>query len=119
MRAVIRLFLGAAAVLSLSAAIGCGDGSAGTTGGSAGNSGTAGATNTGGSGTGSNSGGTGTGTGTGTGGDTGPVPDPGTAMGADWTDVEPNDQPSQAVPVGIVTGSIWMGFADPPTAISS
>lgn len=47
------------------------------------------------------------------------VPDPGMAMNGEWTDVEPNDDPSHAVPVGILESSIWMGFADPLTAISS
>ena len=31
----------------------------------------------------------------------GMIPDPGMAMNAEWTDVEPNDDPSQAVPVPI------------------
>jgi hypothetical protein len=53
------------------------------------------------------------------GGDTGPIPDPGMQMGAEWTDIEPNDIPSQAVPVGIMTGPIWAGFVMPYTAISS
>lgn len=55
----------------------------------------------------------------GAGGDMGTIPDPGTTVGGEWTDVEPNDTPSQAVPVGILNGSVWMGFADPVTAISS
>lgn len=47
------------------------------------------------------------------------VPDPGTVMGGEWTDVEPNDSASQAVPVGIMNGPVWMGFAEPYTAIGS
>jgi hypothetical protein len=49
----------------------------------------------------------------------GMIPDPGSTVGGEWTDVEPNDKPSQAVPVGIVEGPIWMGFASPVTAMSS
>ncbi len=64
-------------------------------------------------------GGAGTG-GTGTGGVMiGMIPDPGTTVGGEWTDIEPNDDPSSAVPVGVLESSIWMGFAMPATAISS
>ncbi len=47
------------------------------------------------------------------------VPDPGTGTGLEWTDVEPNDDPSHAVPQGILAGPVWMGFAMPFTAINS
>jgi len=46
------------------------------------------------------------------------IPDPGTTMNGEWTDVEPNDRPDQATPVGIVTGPAWMGFVEPYTAIN-
>jgi len=47
------------------------------------------------------------------------VPDPGDMPANEWPDKEPNDDPSHAVPVGVVQGAFWMGFADPPNAISS
>ena len=46
------------------------------------------------------------------------IPNPGTTMNGEWTDIEPNDRPDQATPVGIVTGPAWMGFVAPYTAIS-
>src|SRR5262245_40275916 len=52
------------------------------------------------------------------GGTSGTVPDPGTTEGGEWTDVEPNNDPSHAVPVGVLTGPVWMGFADPVTKIN-
>jgi hypothetical protein len=45
------------------------------------------------------------------------IPDPGNEMNGEWTDIEPNDLPSQAVPMGILTGPIWAGFVEPYTAI--
>jgi hypothetical protein len=47
------------------------------------------------------------------------VPDPGTAVGGEWTDVEPNDTPEDAVPVGQVQFAIWAGFAPPYTQIDN
>ncbi len=47
------------------------------------------------------------------------VPDPGTAVGGEWTDVEPNDTPENAVPVGTVQFAIWAGFAPPYTTINT
>lgn len=46
------------------------------------------------------------------------IPDPGTVQNGEWTDVEPNDDPSMAVPQGILTGPVWMGFAMPYTTIN-
>jgi len=46
------------------------------------------------------------------------IPDPGTAMGAEWTDIEPNDRPSQAVKVGVLQ-TVWAGFVMPFTTINS
>ena len=120
MAAAIRLWLGATSLSVLCLVSGCDGSSQGTTEG--GTAQTGGAGGTGGTGTGGNTGGgggTGTGGGGGTGGAAEPIPDPGTVMGGEWTDVEPNDKPSQAVPVGILNGPVWMGFADPYTAISS
>lgn len=108
--------LGIALVAVGLGAAGCGDdesnGGSGPTG--------AGGATTGVGGAGGDTGGTGGAGGatTGTGGGMGTVPDPGTAMGGEWTDVEPNDTPSQAVPVGTILGSAWMGFAQPYTAIN-
>lgn len=47
------------------------------------------------------------------------VPDPGTPVGADWKDVEPNDDACHATPVGVLNGPVWAGFADPITTINS
>jgi hypothetical protein len=49
---------------------------------------------------------------------TGMIPDPGNQPSGEWTDVEPNDTPSQATPMGILTGPMWMGFTEPLTAIN-
>ncbi len=46
------------------------------------------------------------------------IPDPGNGMNGEWTDIEPNDLPSQAVPMGILSGPIWAGFVMPYTAIN-
>ena len=46
------------------------------------------------------------------------VPDPGTDTNTEWTDVEPNDDPSTAVPQGILAGPVWMGFVMPYTTIN-
>ncbi|NUP11415.1 MAG: hypothetical protein HOW73_35670 [Polyangiaceae bacterium] len=48
----------------------------------------------------------------------GMIPDPGPQMDGEWVDVEPNDTPSQAVPMGTLTGPIWAGFMEPYTAIN-
>src|SRR5262245_50770730 len=105
-----RLWLGAASLSVLYLVSAC-DGSpqATTEGGSAqtGGSGGTGGTSTGGTSTGGSTGGTG--------GAAEPIPDPGMVMGGEWTDVEPNDKPGQAVPVGILNGPVWMGFAEPFT----
>ncbi|MFO0613733.1 MAG: hypothetical protein U0414_14155 [Polyangiaceae bacterium] len=47
------------------------------------------------------------------------VPLPGTVEGGDWTDAEPNDDACHATPVGILSGPVWAGFADPITTINS
>ena len=47
------------------------------------------------------------------------VPDPGEVVGGEWTDIEPNDDPSHAVPVGILAGPVWAGFAEPFTQLES
>jgi hypothetical protein len=47
------------------------------------------------------------------------VPDPGATVGADWTDVEPNDDACHATPVGVLNGPVWAGFADPVTTINT
>jgi hypothetical protein len=47
------------------------------------------------------------------------VPDPGDAVGGEWTDIEPNDDPSHAVPVGVLAGPVWAGFVEPFTQIAS
>lgn len=49
----------------------------------------------------------------------GVIPDPGTEVGGEWTDVEPNDTPSQATPVGVLNGPAWVGFVEPFTEIAS
>jgi hypothetical protein len=46
------------------------------------------------------------------------IPDPGNEMGGEWTDIEPNDTPDHAVPMGILAGPIWAGFSEPYTAIN-
>lgn len=56
--------------------------------------------------------------GEGTGGMMGLIPDPGNEPAGEWTDMEPNDSPSQATPMGVLTGPIWMGFVEPYTAIN-
>jgi hypothetical protein len=66
---------------------------------------------TGGSGTGGSmaSGGGSSGTGGGGGGAMAMVPDPGTSdqVDQDWTNVEPNNTPAQATPLGVAMGDIW------------
>jgi hypothetical protein len=47
------------------------------------------------------------------------LPEPGTEDGGEWTDVEPNDTPGDATPVGVVNGPIWAGFVEPYTTIDS
>jgi hypothetical protein len=47
------------------------------------------------------------------------VPDPGTVEAGEWTDVEPNDTPGNATPVGIMNGPVWAGFVEPYTQIGS
>src|SRR5262245_12368537 len=36
-----------------------------------------------------------------------------------WIDTEPNDTPSQAVPVGILAGALWLGFGASSSRIAS
>ena len=38
------------------------------------------------------------------------VPDPGDEVGGEWTDIEPNDDPGHAVPVGIIAGAVGGGY---------
>jgi hypothetical protein len=81
------------------------------TGGSNGGGSNGGGTGTGGSNGGGSNGGGANGGGTGTGGGAlANVPDPGTGtqINVDWTDVEPNDTPGQATPLGVATGDIYM-----------
>jgi hypothetical protein len=48
------------------------------------------------------------------------VPDPGQgSTGGEWTDVEPNNTPGTATPVGPVQGAPWLGFTQPYTQINS
>jgi hypothetical protein len=47
------------------------------------------------------------------------VPDPGDEVGGEWTDVEPNDDPGHAVPVGIISGAVWAGFVEPYTQLET
>jgi hypothetical protein len=56
--------------------------------------------------------------GAGPGGMMGMIPDPGNQPSGEWTDMEPNNTPSQATPMGVLTGPIWAGFTDPLTAIN-
>ena len=110
----------AGAIGAASMAVGCGGDDSTTTGGTGTTSATTtssaptgGPTGSGGAGGGSATTSTSTST---TGGGT--VPDPGDAMGAEWTDIEPNEAPSDAVPVGILAGPVWAGFVQPYTAIN-
>jgi hypothetical protein len=86
-------------------------GSGNTTGGGGGSA--TGGSGMGGSGTGgsmaSGGGSSGTGGGAGGGSTMAMVPDPGTSdqVDQDWTNVEPNNTPAQATPLGVAMGDIW------------
>ena len=115
-----RLWVAAASLSALCLVSGCGGG--GTTGATEGGGGTAQTGGTGGTGGMGGTAGTGMGGNPGGGGSGGTmelIPDPGMVAGGEWTDVEPNDTPGQAVPVGILNGPVWAGFVEPYTAISS
>ncbi|MBI4822393.1 MAG: hypothetical protein HY791_39400 [Deltaproteobacteria bacterium] len=47
------------------------------------------------------------------------VPDPGTDTSGEFRDVEPNDTPGTATPVGVLTSPAWMGFSTPVTQLES
>jgi hypothetical protein len=83
-------------------------GSGNTTGGGGGSA--TGGSGMGGSGTGGSMASGGGSSGTGGGGTSmAMIPDPGTgdAVDQDWTNVEPNDTPAQATPLGVAMGDIW------------
>jgi hypothetical protein len=40
-------------------------------------------------------------------------------MTTDWSDPEPNDSPETAVPSGIFSGQLWLGFAAPMSTIAT
>lgn len=114
---VERKTSGLTAVLALTLLLGCGDDSGSTGGGGDSTSTTTTTATTGATST-SESSSSSTGTATTSTGMMGLIPDPGNEMNGEWTDIEPNDTPDQAVPMGILTGPIWAGFVAPYTAIN-